>query len=310
MNKVYSLKVNNKYLEYVKEDDDNYLLYNTYNNRTIRANYEVINYLQNNYVIGHDSPLYNFIESKKPFNILDFDFFKITISNSTINKLSTFTKLTNNNIVIILSLLAILLFVSLSNNLFKISFSELQNIWAIIIYIYLIQLIITFFHEMSHFYYYQNEFETRVTNFGVTLRYLTLILFFTSVPFMKFMSKKSKINLITAGIKTQITIAGLLSIIGLLYTGAASNIFFKLLFYYNSLMIITNIVPFFRLDGFWLMSTLLNTENYMKYYNEMLIRKKEFNIMIFIFGSLNILLIICLMFFSFYNTYLLVKSYI
>lgn len=303
MKNVEKLTVNNRILEIAEIDEDNYLIFNIYNNRTIKGNNEVLNYLKENPIIGEDSPVFNFIEKKKPTNILNLNIFKVSIDNKYINKVSSFANISTNNIVVSLALIITLFFIVFSSDLFNFSESNNTNFWLLIIYIYIVQIIITALHELSHFYFYQKCFKTHKTNFGITLRYFFLLLFFTSVPFMNLMDKKDKNSLILAGIKTQITISGLLCLLSIILGDVSSNIYFKTIFYYNLLMLLTNALPFFKLDGYWYISNVLNINNYMSYYFSMIIRKEKFSLVIFLIGTLNIILIILFIIYSSYGVY-------
>ncbi|MCE5034947.1 hypothetical protein KJB64_11685 [Staphylococcus cohnii] len=303
MKNVESLRVNNKMLEIAKVDDNNYLVFNVYNNRTIKGNIEVINYFKENPYVDKDSPVFDFVEKKKPTNILNFNIFKISIDNKYIRGLSSFANISTNNIIVSLSLIITLLFIIFSSNLFDFSGAKNINYWFLIIYVYITQIIITALHELSHFYFYQKNFKTHKTNFGITLRYFFLVLFFTSVPFMNLMNKENKNNLILAGIKTQITISGVLCVFSVIFGDYSSNIYFKIVFYYNFFILLTNALPFFKLDGYWYISNVLNINNYMSYYFSMIVRKQKFNLIIFLIGTLNIILIVAFIIYSSYEIY-------
>ncbi|CIT19239.1 Zn-dependent proteases [Streptococcus pneumoniae] len=303
MQLIETVTVNNKELEISQVDKNNFLIFNLYNNRTIKSNLEVVEYFRNNPNITQESPVYNFVEKKKATNILDIVLFKISIDNKYISKLSSFASITNNNILVLLSLIITLVFIFFSNGLFNFSKISNLNYFILLIYIYAVQVVITALHELSHFYFYQKSFKTKKTNFGITLRYFFLVLFFTSVPFMNLIEKKKKNNLILAGIKTQISISGVLCLIGFIFSDISVNIYFKILFYYNLIILLTNVLPFFKLDGYWYISNVLNSENYMNYYFNMLLKKQKFNIIIFFIGSLNIVLIMLFVIFSTYGLY-------
>ena len=152
-------------------------------------------------------------------------------------------------------------------------------------------------HEMSHYYYYNKYFQPKFIRLGITIRYFFLLLFFTAVPFINTMEKEKKKILITAGIKTQVTIEGVLSIVILFNP----DNFYYLLFLVNLGSIIINILPFFKLDGYWYTTTVLNIDDYMDYYKDMIVFKKKFNPLIFVIGTLNLFLIIVLIVYSVFN---------
>ncbi|MCI2902482.1 hypothetical protein [Staphylococcus hominis] len=111
MQLIETVTVNNKELEISQVDKNNFLIFNLYNNRTIKSNLEVVEYFRNNPNITQESPVYNFVEKKKATNILDIVLFKISIDNKYISKLSSFASITNNNILVLLSLIITLVFI-------------------------------------------------------------------------------------------------------------------------------------------------------------------------------------------------------
>lgn len=193
----------------------------------------------------------------------------------------------------------ILLFVN--PNIFKLRIhNDTSSMVHYAIYIYIIQFIILTLHEISHFYFYHKEFKSSYSIFGITLRYLSLLLFFTSVPFINLIKIENKKKLILAGIKTQTFILGVSSVVALVFPTIASNIYFQLFFWLNSLLIVANCLPFLKLDGYWYLSTLLKNNNYMSYFFNMLKGKEKFNYVIFIVAILNILVILLLLLSSIY----------
>lgn len=297
--------INNKVIEYTLERSENseaqYIIYNNHNNRTIIANQEVIDYLDTNNYIDSQSPLYNFIEGKKKFNPLEFHIINILINTKYINKFQTFAKITTNNYIVILAILCTIIAMSLKiEDISKFKSVEIYTLPYLIIIMYLSQFVIVLLHEISHYYYYNNYFNPKHIKFGITLRYFVMILFFTSVPFIDGMNKQAKKDLITAGIKTQITLQGFLSIILVFFTG---NIFIIIIFLLNLGIIIINALPFFKLDGYWYLNSILNIKDYMHYYKKMILLKEKFNFFIFFMGSMNIVLIISVIIYSLFNIY-------
>ncbi|PTI59903.1 hypothetical protein BU090_09185 [Staphylococcus warneri] len=297
--------INNKIIEYTLDNTENdekqYIIYNNYNNRTIIANEEVINYLRNNNSIDSTSPLYNFIEGNKKFSLLEIHIVNILINTKYINQIQKFAKITTNNYISILALLFTIITISLkSNDIMKFKDFDFHNIPYLVITMYLSQFIIVLLHELSHYYYYNNFFHPKYIRFGITLRYIVMVLFFTSVPFIDVMNKKDKKKLITAGIKTQITLQGFLSFC-LLFT--INNDFIITIFLLNIGIIIINILPFFKLDGYWYLNAILNIKDYMLYYKNMILLKERFNFFIFLIGTINVILIISIIIYSFFSIY-------
>lgn len=303
MNEVYSTDVNGKLIEMIKRSEDNYYIYNNYNNRTIMGNNEVFEFLISNNRVNSDDPLYNFIEKRKKFNILEFNIFSVSVNTNFINSVSSFARITTNNFIVMFSLVITLAFIIFNNEFYDLNFLSSINIFLLLITIWGVELFLTTFHELSHFYYYQKFFKNPYARFGITIRYVSLFLFFTAVPFMHMINKKQKIKLILAGVKTQVTFSGILVLFLVLIPNLQSSFLVKMIFLINLTMIVVNMIPFLKLDGFWYISTVLNTDNYMSYYKNMLLKKEKFNIAFFILGSLNILLIMYLMGFTIYKIY-------
>ncbi|PTI16564.1 hypothetical protein BU082_13015, partial [Staphylococcus warneri] len=200
-----------------------------------------------------------------------------------------------------------LIFIATSKNLSNFQLNNLTSIPLYVLTVYICGFIIVFFHEFSHFYYYARYFQTSKSKFGFSLRYIFMLLTFINVPFMNAMPIKWQKSLILAGIKTQISISGFLSLIALINPSISNNIYFQIPFFLNIGLIMINILPFFKLDGYWYVSTVLGVSNYMKYFKKMVNKKVPFNIFIFIIGSLNIILILLFIIFSVFRIYLLLR---
>ncbi|HCX3664554.1 TPA: hypothetical protein OZM74_002671 [Staphylococcus aureus] len=304
MNIVKELIINNKVIEYTLEQprnsEEQYIIYNNYNNRTIIANREVIDYLNANNCIDSQSPLYNFIEGRKKINPLEFHLINILVNTQYINRFQKFAKITTNNYIVILSILITILAISMKiDDIAQFKTVEIHTLPYLIVIMYFSQFCIVVLHEMSHYYYYNNYFNPKYIKFGITLRYFVMILFFTSVPFIDGMNKQAKKVLITAGIKTQLTLQGVLSIFLVFST---DNIIL-LIFLLNMGIIIINTLPFFKLDGYWYLNSILNIKDYMQYYRKMILLKEKFDYFIFFIGSTNIFLIISVIIYSVFNIY-------
>lgn len=308
MQSINTIKINNIELEYTKKNDTSYYIYNTSNNRTIVGNEEVINYLKSNSDIDEDSPLFDFIFNSPKKSILDFNLISLELKNKSITNISSFAKLTTNSIVCYLSILLIIYFIATSSSLLNFQLKNYQSIPLYLLTVYLCGFIIILFHEFSHFYYYTKYFNTNKSKFGLTLRYFFMLLVFVNVPFMDVMKVKWQKKMILAGIKTQITISGILSLTAILFPYIANNMYFQIPFFLNIGLIMINLLPFFKLDGFWYISSILGVSNYMVYFKNMLLRKVKFNFFILIIGILNILLIILFIMFSIYRIYSFVFS--
>ena len=112
--------------------------------------------------------------------------------------------------------------------------------------------------------------------------------FFIKVPFYKILKGRKKNELVLAGVKFQVAIWFFLTLIALIYP---SNFLFGLIIV-NLGLIVTNLLPFLKLDGYWYLSNLLKVEDYMAYFKDMFSKNKKFRLDIFLLGIVNFLMII------------------
>ena len=94
--------------------------------------------------------------------------------------------------------------------------------------------------------------------------------------------------MVLAGVKFQVAIWFFLTLIALIYP---SNFLFGLIIV-NLGLIVTNLLPFLKLDGYWYLSNLLKVEDYMAYVKDMFSKNKKFRLDIFLLGIVNFLMII------------------
>ncbi|MFD3221764.1 hypothetical protein ACE3LZ_12640 [Staphylococcus saprophyticus] len=304
MNSIKTTEVNNIEIEYTVKNNESYYIYNQSNNRTIVGNQEVINYLENVVNIDSSSPLFDFIEKKAKFNILDFNILSFNLENKTFINISSFANITSNKIICIIAFLLTLIFIGTPNDLNDFQINDWKHAFTSLIFMYICGFFIILFHELSHMHFYANYFHTNKNKFGFTLRYFFMLLVFINVPFINAMDIKSQKIMVLAGIKTQIFIAGVLSTLALIFPTIAGNIYFQIPFFLNIGIIMVNILPFFKLDGFWYTSIILGVPNYMNYFKNMITKNVKFNFFIFLIGVINTTLIILFIVWSIYRIYL------
>ncbi|TDM28776.1 hypothetical protein ETH98_08570 [Macrococcoides caseolyticum] len=309
MSNISYLHINGKEIQYtLNQQGTDFIIYNSANDRTIVGNQEVIEYIRNHPTIDNTSPLFDFVENKKKLKIWDFHIFSTTLNSQQIAGLSGFSKVTTNPIIVMISLVVSLYFLFFGFNIrFPESPTGIEYLKFLAI-LYPIQLVIAFFHEMSHFYYYNKNFRPQRVRFGLTLRYFSMLLFFTNVPFMNSLTYEKKQKLILAGIYTQITLMGVLSVLALTFQDISTNMYFIFIFIINLGSILTNLIPFLRLDGFWFISNFLKVDNYMHSYLNILKKKASFNLLIFIMGTLNIIFIVITILYSAYGIWIILQS--
>lgn len=146
-------------------------------------------------------------------------------------------------------------------------------------------IIITFLHELSHYSYYYSYLSPKRFTFGITIRYISMIMFFTNVPFINTINAKDKI--INAGIKMQFVISSVV----ILLSNITPSLFLSVLFIVNLVTLITNLLPFLKLDGYWAISTFLGVSDYDEYI-KMLKHQAPFKSNTIILGTFNSILIL------------------
>lgn len=281
-----------------KYKNNMYYFYNINNNRLIKTPQNIYNLLNEKLTSTHK--LYNFINDKyKRGTLLDFHLFRIIISSKKINVFSkSFNYILNKYLVLFAFIFSICALPFIKNPLSTFSINQISPLILIVLYAITILVLIPL-HEYGHFSQYYNYFNPNAISFGFSVRYLSFWMFFTDVPFINLMPKKEKLNLITAGIKTQIVIWFLITILCLLF----KNVLFIYLYYINLGNIISNCIPFFKLDGYWYMSTKLNVDDYMKYFYKMIKKEEKFSMIILILGFINITSIMTIVLFTIYNIF-------
>ncbi len=265
-------------------------LYNVRNDRMIVSKQPLENYLGE---INHSSnPLYDFYHSPyKRGTMTNFHILRIILDSSKIdffhkivlfliNRYSMITMLT-------LSILYLPRFAEhLQQSTEQFSLSQFSAGELIMIYLAVVGLVLPL-HEYAHFSVYYKYFKPPKVTFGFSIRYFSMPVFFIKVPFYKLLSDKKKNELILAGIKCQVAIWFFLSVIHMIYPSH----FVSGLLLVNLGLIVTNLLPFLKLDGYWYLSNLLKVDDYMTYFKNMFSKKAAPRIDILILGILNYILI-------------------
>lgn len=140
---------------------------------------------------------------------------------------------------------------------------DVENITLNSNYIVLIILIIgtTFIHEMSHTAVCK-YFGGSVREVGIMLFYFTPVIYCDVSDVYLFKEKYKKVLVTSAGIISQLVLSSIAIVINYLlgYFNNSSDI----LFYYAVSMIgisIFNLIPFVKLDGYWILSHALGIDN-------------------------------------------------
>ncbi|MCH5379282.1 zinc metalloprotease [Limosilactobacillus reuteri] len=280
-------KLEYKGLQLVTKDHKSWL-YNPLNDRMITTSQPLEPYLKT--INNQDNPLHDFYISKKQKSLLNIHLISLTLDSNNAKPIKrTILFLLNKYIVWLFFLLA-LFFTTLISKKFT-SLDRHLSLYEIINLYIVFCLIIIPLHEYSHFVIYDRYFNFSKIKFGFGLRYLSLLVFFTKVPFYKLLTPSQKKATALAGIKMQIIIW---SILATLYFIHPSHFLF-ILITTNIGMLLLNATPFLKLDGYWFLSNLLHTTDYMEDFIKMVQGKLPKRPIILFIGFINI----CCIAFSF-----------
>lgn len=176
--------------------------------------------------------------------------------------------------------------------------------------VYLLILILIFaFHELGHIISSKNE-NINVKEAGLAM-YAIFPVFYVNLNESWKLEREKKIRINLSGIYFQLII-GVIILFLLHYTQIKSNILSNL-FFSNFIVIIINLNPFFKFDGYWVLSDLIKENNLQKksiYFLKGIFKKnsikysnriKIYSILKLIFFSIFVPLIV-------YNFYLFVYS--
>lgn len=294
MSSIKTLDVNGIDLEYLHKDDDVYIL-NNKNKRYIVADLATLDFLKSYNIYSEKNMDLEDYLYKKKINILDMKILNCKVKSLLLNKIVTLLNIFFNNITFMISIFSLVFIPKIITDIQKINFLEIdiQNI-AII---YLVQFLIICLHELGHYQEYAKECKREYGYFGVGLRYFCLVLFYIDVSFLNTLNKSQKIKIILSGIRNQFILNFMFTII---YIVTNNEILLGIICM-NWIIMITNALPFMKLDGFWFINTLLNTENYMDDFFRAIKNKRKVKSIIVILGVLNITIIITIFFTTLYG---------
>ncbi|EHJ52455.1 hypothetical protein [Streptococcus macacae] len=266
-------------------------LYNIRNDRMIVSEHPLENYLGD--IDQPTSPLHDFyISPYKRGKMTNFHLIRIILDSLKIKSFYKVSLFLNKGyltlIMLILSIAALPRITSvLPNSLSRFSMDQFSALEVFLIYM-TTTLVILPLHEYAHFSVYYKYFKPPKVTFGFSLRYFSMPVFFIKVPFYRLLEGKEKNELILAGVKFQVAIWFFLTLIATVYPST----FVVGLLIVNLGLIITNLLPFLKLDGYWYLSHLLKVDDYMAYFKGMLSRQNKFRLDIFVLGVINNILIL------------------
>ncbi len=287
---------------------------------------ERITFFKNNNILGTEEQMNDNkkIKSKK-FN---FDIANIELGKFKTKKLNNFlVKISNvvyknyaQKLFKILFILSIILsficlyYADFSTDMLSLSNDSREKLGIVnYIMVYLITMAILTFHEFSHVVSYFHH--TKITPFvGFKLYFLNPIVY-TDVTLIKSLDKKNKFNVLFAGIYTQIIFNFFICAILLLSKNLGLHALYEIMnyvFYINLIVIIFNSNIFYKYDGYWILSSHLNTENlYEKSISSLLnnYKFKKYNILFKLYGLSLIIFRIIFWSFILYLIYYNMKPY-
>jgi len=156
-----------------------------------------------------------------------------------------------------------------------------------LIYIYVAQLFIVSFHEFSHYYTYRKYIRSDKMRFGIIIRYFFLLLFFTNVNYMRTLDKRKKIAIMLSGVMGQMILGSLLAIMYLL----SSSDVILYIYITNCIIIFTNMMPFLKLDGYWIINQMIGSEDYMNSFKQFIFKRQKIKASELLLGLVNCILI-------------------
>lgn len=272
---------------------DLYMVYNVENGRLLKTKSSpkkyVIDVLKGNI---EDKYIFDFIHIKKNFRwsqitllswVVNIMYLKIIVKYMQ----GILDEKYNKLYCLGLTLYMISIIYTLTSYSQIISLLSASSIVFLLIGFILSDFLITIIHEISHLsVYLKNSSLTRV-RMGISFLYGYLFTFFTEVPFIVLDSKQQKKNVILAGIKIQIIIGIILSVLFL----STKNVVFLIPSIANFLSILSNISPFSKLDGYWYISQILNVDSYFKELVLEIKKEAPIRLSILIIGMVNIIMI-------------------
>lgn len=290
MKEVKGLKIGNVHLEYLENDDDVYF-YNPANQRMVHGNRETLTFLKNYHQTNEKvKEVDHFLYGKKKLNPLHLKILQFEMKSQWMDKLVSISQQKQFKyffITIILIFFIMIPFVFEKAYLYYVT-GAYQFKWYHLLYIFLAQILIVQLHEFGHYLTYRKYVRTKTARFGVMIRYFFIPLFYTNVNYMRTLQKKQRIRILLSGVITQLFTGGILSIAYIL----TENNLILYLYMVNILIIVLNIIPFLRMDGYWLINLFIDSDDYMNSFTQFIFKRKQIQFLELLFAIVNIVLIL------------------
>jgi putative peptide zinc metalloprotease protein len=286
---VKSFKVGNVLLEYLIDKEKVYI-FNPSNDRMVEGDQQTLTFLMNYHENGWKVPkVDDFLYGKKRKNWLHFKILQLELKGSWINKLLYW----GHHIVfksffylMIAFFFLTIPFVMKKAYLYYVSGSY-QFEWYHIIYLITAQFIIILLHEFGHYYTYRKYVKIDVIRFGILIRYFFILLFFTNVNYMRTLTRKQRFYILISGILVQLFAGGILSLAYFI----SGHYHFLYLYMVNVIIVSINILPFLKLDGYWVINLLIRSDDYMRSFQNYLLKKERIRFIELLFAGFNLFII-------------------
>lgn len=291
---IKTIKILGKDIELCPYLETKSLIYNPQNNRLILTTPETIQNLKNLKTETAQSKVKEFVFSKyKRGELYDFHFLRLKFKMKSFKPLLKFLYYITSPIVSTVFLILNLFILFSPKIIYENSISNLNSqisheISYNFIPLLIGTIIILIIHELSHFAVYSHYLKPIYFSCGLSIRYFSLLLFFTDVPFIRTLSIKERRRITLAGIESQLFVSVILFCISYFIH---SSLFF-ILYLQNIGLIVINLMPFLRLDGYWLVNSFLGTDDYMKDFFKMVKHQRVVDWKVLFLGTLNSVLIV------------------
>ncbi|HHK5563806.1 peptidase M50 [Bacillus thuringiensis] len=289
MKEVHYLNICNVNLEYCI--DDYVYIYNPKNERMLQADQNTLDYLISYNVETSEKVegLEKFLFGNKKCLISNFKLLTLSVSTKgfeTLYKMENIRFLKYLFLCLLIIFGTTLPFVIREAYTFYNSDSIKFNVYHLL-YIYMAQLFIILFHEFSHYYTYRKYINSNNMRFGITIRYFFVVLFFTNVNYMRTLESRQKISIMLSGIVGQMILGSLLSLI---YFLSNSDVILYI-YLINLIIICINVMPFLKLDGYWIINLIIGSEDYMEKFKKFILNRQKIKSSELLLGLVNFILI-------------------
>ena len=191
-------------------------------------------------------------------------FYKVPVFNpdrllTKINELFFQNRIINYCLLIFITLTIILGFIQFSFNFFEITTSFLKGFgFKEYVLFYIATIGTVFLHELGHAIVCKH-YNGKVDEIGFLLIFFSPALYCDVSGIWAFEKKKHKIFTLLAGILVQLIMFAVMTILYVVYFNDSN--WLATFICWNLMMIFSNIIPVIKLDGYWILSNLIEIPN-------------------------------------------------